>query len=379
MDESVCNDYTAPGMTLLTAPNMSGKSTFLRSVAASALLANCGLCVPAETAQVPIFDTIFLRNAAFDLPMEGKSSFGAEMADIGDLLSVTTSKSLVLVDELGKGTSSSEGAAISSAILEHLCKIGTLGVFASHLFEIFSIHERGVLDLPHIQFRTMAVSRAEDGAIKWEYRLESGRADSSLALDAALAFGVPESIVNRAHRLLLERTEDSPPPVLSRETSSSVSCGDEELAACRRSQRLDVDAEQKFVLSELRRISQSEVYRILPGQVPAPRHSLHSVVYVLQMAQPDGRWYVGESDDIGERLVEHRRDETRADATCHYVLCDGGKSTARDAETTMIKALTKAGVPLLSRHDGGRTRVSASARPDRRCTLLNDVVEQCTS
>ena len=105
---------------------MSGKSTLLRSIAASALLANCGLCLPATRAQVSAFDTIFLRNAAFDAPAEGKSSFGAEMSDIADLLAVVTPSSLVLVDELGRGTATYDGTAIAGAVVTWLSQVSTI-------------------------------------------------------------------------------------------------------------------------------------------------------------------------------------------------------------------------------------------------------------
>ena len=121
--QAVSNDFATDGMALLTAANMAGKSTLLRTVTAAALLANCGLCVPASSAVVPAFDVIFLRNTAYDAPKEGKSSFGVEMSDIRDLLSVVTPRSLVMVDELGKGTSSSEGAALSGAILVRACVV----------------------------------------------------------------------------------------------------------------------------------------------------------------------------------------------------------------------------------------------------------------
>jgi DNA mismatch repair ATPase MutS len=151
--EAVSNDFATDGMALLTAANMSGKSTLLRTVTAAALLANCGLCVPASSAVVPAFDVIFLRNTAYDAPKEGKSSFGVEMSDIRDLLAVVTPRSLVMVDELGKGTSSSEGAALSGAILEHFSSIGCYGVFASHLFELFELP----MEAANLELLTMEV------------------------------------------------------------------------------------------------------------------------------------------------------------------------------------------------------------------------------
>lgn len=106
---SKSNTFELNGMVLLTAPNMSGKSTIMRSTAAAALLVNCGLCAPLENGTVPRFDNIFVRGASSDVPTENKSAFGAEMEDIAALLRVCGDKSIVFVDEVGRGTSPKDG------------------------------------------------------------------------------------------------------------------------------------------------------------------------------------------------------------------------------------------------------------------------------
>jgi DNA mismatch repair ATPase MutS/predicted GIY-YIG superfamily endonuclease len=401
-EEAVPNDFVTDGMALLTAANMSGKSTLLRTVTAACLLANCGLCVPADSAVVPVFDVIFLRNTAYDAPKEGKSSFGVEMSDIRDLLDVVTPRSLVMVDELGKGTSSSEGAALSGAILEHFGSIGCYGVFASHLFELFELPiEVGNLELltmevivhssacvnegqsKHIDPTGGSSARSTTGAtvgyrrsVEWTYRVKAGQADSSLALDAARHFDVPASIIDRAHALLAtsetmrQRSEGIPTayaaqPSLYADAATSmdrsITCADENSDAVNREQHSDLDYSD-LVVTELSRLRGSDGHRVksvLPQWLPPPRDRMLSVVYALRLPAPDGRWYVGESDDVSERIQEHRRSLAKRNAIFHYVVMPN-KSEATRAEAELITTLLNCGVPLLSSRDAGRKRTSAS-------------------
>eukprot|EP01043_Picozoa_sp_COSAG02_P029840 COSAG02_NODE_1876_length_10570_cov_3.717887_2_plen_636_part_00 len=405
-EEAVPNDFVTDGMALLTAANMSGKSTLLRTVTAACLLANCGLCVPADSAAVPAFDVIFLRNTAYDAPKEGKSSFGVEMSDIRDLLDVVTPRSLVMVDELGKGTSSSEGAALSGAILEHFGSIGCYGVFASHLFELFELPievgnlelltmeviVHSSLDVNEDQSKTYVATRESSarsttGAtvgyrrlVEWTYRVRAGQADSSLALDAARHFDVPASIIDRAHALLAtsetmrQRSQGIPTAhaaepsscadtlSIDRSTRSSASDGEDSVVV-NREQQSDL-CYSDLVVAELSRLRGSDGHRVksvLPQWLPPPRDRMLSVVYALRLPAPDGRWYVGETDDVSERIQEHRRSSVKRNATFHYVAVPN-KSEATRAEAELITTLLKRGVPLLSARDAGRKRTSASQK-----------------
>ena len=201
--ESVPNTFDLDGLFLLTATNMSGKSTLMRSAAAAALLVNCGLCAPADAGtRVRRFDSLFVRGASADVPAEDRSAFGAEMGDVSALLRSCGRRSLVFVDEIGRGTSPRDGTSLAGAILEGMAEGGMSGAFATHL--------HGVLDLPfsaragdRLRRKRMAI-REEDGGVgwrKWTYTLEDGVCTDSLALLTAAEFGLPESILRRAEEL----------------------------------------------------------------------------------------------------------------------------------------------------------------------------------
>ena len=123
-------------MWLLTAPNMAGKSSLMRATLTSALLANCGLLAPVRSARVPRYDAYFLRTSSYDAPAEGKSAFAQEMDDLYVMASECTPRSLVMLDEIGRGTATHEGSALCAALLEWLDHRRISTIFATHLHEI---------------------------------------------------------------------------------------------------------------------------------------------------------------------------------------------------------------------------------------------------
>lgn len=129
LDKSIAvqNTFKLDGMWVLTAPNMSGKSTIMRSTAAAALLTSCGLCSPLEEGHIKCFDNIFVRGASADVPTEGKSAFGSEMNDIAQMLRQCGSESLIMVDEIGRGTSPKDGTSLAGAVLEEIASRGITG------------------------------------------------------------------------------------------------------------------------------------------------------------------------------------------------------------------------------------------------------------
>jgi DNA mismatch repair ATPase MutS len=193
---SVGNSFCFGGIFLLTAPNMSGKSTLMRSMTVAALLANCGLYVPCRRAVVPRYDNFFMRTASYDVPSEGKSAFALEMDDVRVMLRDCTSRSLVMLDEIGKGTSARDGAALSGALLETLDQMPVSAVFATHLHEIFDLP----LSTRHVTCKRMG-TRDQGGRVLWTYRLEDGRCTNSMAMTTARAYGIPPAILDRAEQL----------------------------------------------------------------------------------------------------------------------------------------------------------------------------------
>jgi hypothetical protein len=196
--EAVPNTISLEGVFLLTAPNMSGKSTLLRATLVAALLANAGLLVPClKSAWVPRYDNFFLRTASFDVPSEGKSAFGVEMDDIRIILRDASRRSLVMVDELGKGTSSRDGSALAGALLEKLDSLQLAAIFATHLHEIFQLP----LQLRGVQTKRMGIAHDGDDQPTWTFRVEDGVCTESLAMNTARRFGVPAELITRAEAL----------------------------------------------------------------------------------------------------------------------------------------------------------------------------------
>jgi hypothetical protein len=193
------NKVALDGIFLLTAPNMSGKSTIMRAVLAAALLANSGLFVPCDAgAKIPMYDSFFLRTSSYDVPSEGKSSFALEMDDMRVILRDSTSSSLVMIDELGRGTSSRDGSALAGAILERLDSTKVNGIFATHLHEITQLP----LDVKHIQNKRMCShTDPVTGRVTWNYTLEDGMCTDSMALATAQEFDIEDSIIQRAMNL----------------------------------------------------------------------------------------------------------------------------------------------------------------------------------
>ena len=206
--DTVPNDVDVDSMLLLTGPNAGGKSTLQRSIAAAGLLANCGLSVPARAASVPWLTSIVLRMAGGDSPSEGISSYAAEMAEVASILRDAGPGTLVLVDELGRGTEPLAGTALAASVLESLDAAGCRG--------IFSTHHHSLLDLRLRTKRTRKVcmevveAAAADAAaeaaggqtstrqLRPTWKLVEGESRESLAMEVARKHHVPLSVVARA-------------------------------------------------------------------------------------------------------------------------------------------------------------------------------------
>jgi DNA mismatch repair protein MutS len=197
----------AQAIAILTGPNMGGKSTYLRQVALIALLAQAGSFVPADEADIGIVDRIFCRVGASDSLAEGQSTFMVEMAETANILHHATSQSLVVLDEVGRGTSTFDGLSIAWAVVEHLAAMpggAPRTLFATHYHELTEL----AAELDAVTNLRMAVQDETDGIV-FLHRVERGASDRSYGLHVARLAGVPPSVIDRAQEILanIERDE----------------------------------------------------------------------------------------------------------------------------------------------------------------------------
>lgn len=185
---------------LLTGPNMAGKSTLMRQVAVTALLAQAGSFVPAKMARLPIFEQIYTRIGASDSLSEGLSTFMVEMKETAEMLAGAGKRTLVVLDEVGRGTSTYDGMSLAQAILEYLVESAkSLTLFATHYHEITGLAEK------HAQIHNAHMGVQERGQdIHFLYTLKSGPANKSYGIQVARLAGLPEQVVKRASVLLKE-------------------------------------------------------------------------------------------------------------------------------------------------------------------------------
>ncbi len=197
---------------ILTGPNMAGKSTYLRQAAVIVLLAQCGSFVPAESAVIGLADRIFTRVGAHDDIAAGMSTFMVEMTETANILNHATRSSLVILDEVGRGTSTYDGLSIAQAVVEHLHdspKLGCRTLFATHYHELTALGER----LPRV--RNQRVEVLEDGeTVRFLHRVVPGGADRSYGIHVAALAGLPSGVIARARQVLaeLERQRPLEPP-----------------------------------------------------------------------------------------------------------------------------------------------------------------------
>jgi DNA mismatch repair protein MutS len=193
---------------LITGPNMAGKSTYMRQVALIALLAQCGSFVPAQSARVGLVDRIFTRVGASDRLSRGMSTFLVEMTETASILRHATRRSLVVLDEIGRGTSTYDGVSIAWAVAEHLHeRIGCRSLFATHYFELAELEKR----LPRVRNCCVAV-REWEGRIVFLHSLQPGSSEHSYGVAVARLAGVPEPVIRRAREVLASLELHRRPP-----------------------------------------------------------------------------------------------------------------------------------------------------------------------
>ena len=193
---------------IVTGPNMAGKSTYMRQVALIVLMAQIGSYVPAKYAQISITDSIFTRIGASDDLATGQSTFMVEMNEVAYILKNATKDSLLILDEIGRGTSTFDGMSIARAVLEYVADKKTLGaktMFATHYHEL-TVLESTVKGVKN--YNIAAIKRGDD--ITFLRRIIPGAADESYGVEVAKLAGLPESVIERAKKILAELESGQP-------------------------------------------------------------------------------------------------------------------------------------------------------------------------
>ncbi|TVS01573.1 MAG: DNA mismatch repair protein MutS, partial [Phycisphaerales bacterium] len=192
------NDASRATLALITSPNMAGKSTFIRQTALLVLLAQAGSFVPASAMSLGVRDRIFTRVGADDALHQGQSTFMVEMTETANILNHATRKSLVVLDEIGRGTSTLDGLSLAWAIAERLAGVGCPTLFATHYHELTELETT----MPGSVVNLRVLVREWDEEIVFLHRIEPGRADQSYGVHVARLAGVPAPVIERAKELL---------------------------------------------------------------------------------------------------------------------------------------------------------------------------------
>ncbi len=261
----IANDVTLSReqhMLILTGPNMGGKSTYMRQTALICLLAYCGSFVPAQSAQIGPIDRIFTRIGAADDLASGRSTFMVEMTETAHILHNATARSLVLLDEIGRGTSTYDGLALAWAVAEHLARhTQALTLFATHYFELTS------LPVTTAGVGNVHLSATEHrGDIVFLYRVEAGPASQSYGIEVAKLAGVPRSVLQQARVRLQSLEQAAVDPLqgdlFSAPRTAEAAVSQAETAVVEQLQGLDVDSlsarEALNTLYELQQLLQQD-------------------------------------------------------------------------------------------------------------------------
>ncbi|GAA0245868.1 DNA mismatch repair protein MutS [Haladaptatus pallidirubidus] len=230
-------DIDRDTLAIITGPNMSGKSTYMRQVALITLLAQVGSFVPADEARLELVDRIFTRVGASDDIAGGRSTFMVEMTEVADILQNATPKSLILLDEVGRGTSTTDGFAIARSVTEHIHdEIGAKTLFATHHHDLTAVAD----ELPNAANLHFGATE-HNGEVVFEHDISPGATMASYGIEVAQVAGVPDSVIGRSKELL----------------ENDVDCGGREVKKAdekeANEQSSPVDTVSEDVLAELKR------------------------------------------------------------------------------------------------------------------------------
>ena len=194
-------------VSIITGPNMAGKSTYMRQVALIVLMAQMGSFVPARAARIGLTDRVFTRIGASDDLASGQSTFMVEMAEVASILKYATSRSLLILDEIGRGTSTYDGMAIARAVLEYTAnpkRLGAKTLFATHYHELSAMEDK----LPNVKNYNIAVKKRGDQMI-FLRKIVPGATDDSYGVEVAKLAGLPNTVITRARQILQELEQEN--------------------------------------------------------------------------------------------------------------------------------------------------------------------------
>ncbi|MBQ8349624.1 MAG: DNA mismatch repair protein MutS [Ruminococcus sp.] len=212
-------DNKSNRMSVITGPNMSGKSTYMRQTALIVLMAQIGSFVPADSAKISVVDKIFTRVGASDDLTAGQSTFMVEMSEVADILKNATHDSLVILDEVGRGTSTFDGVSIAKAVAEHICsskKLGCKTLFATHYHELIGLEN----ELEGVKNYSIAVNK-HGGTIRFLRKIVRGGVDESYGVDVAKLAGLPSKVISRAREILEEMEKSHKNSLLAAEQAET--------------------------------------------------------------------------------------------------------------------------------------------------------------
>ena len=223
----VPNDTSLGGddnqVSIITGPNMAGKSTYMRQVALIVLMAQMGSFVPARSARIGLVDRVFTRIGASDDLASGQSTFMVEMAEVASILKYATARSLLILDEIGRGTSTYDGMAIARAVLEYAAspkRLGAKTLFATHYHELSALENQ----LANVKNYNIAVKKRGDQMI-FLRKFVPGATDDSYGIEVAKLAGLPSAVITRAREILseLEAEGTASPKITKKEPEDQVS------------------------------------------------------------------------------------------------------------------------------------------------------------
>ncbi|TYI66907.1 hypothetical protein E1A91_D09G260200v1 [Gossypium mustelinum] len=368
---AVLNTVDMQSLFLLTGPNGGGKSSLLRSICAAALLGICGFMVPAESAFIPQFDSIMLHMKSYDSPADGKSSFQVEMSEMRSIVNGATSRSLVLIDEICRGTETAKGTCIAGSIVETLDEIGCLGIISTHLHGIFSLP----LSTKNTVHKAMSTEYI-DGQIIPTWKLVDGICRESLAFETAKVEGLAEAIIQRAEELYSSvYTKEASSGLFNAQLTQFGSKGAQTRSLSHKpkpTNKMEVFKDVETVVTLICQKKLMELYKlkntsnvpvfncvaIAAREQPPPSTIGASCVYV--MFRPDKKLYIGETDDLDGRIRSHRSKDRMENASFLYFTVPG-KSIARQLETLLINQLLSQGFPIANLADGKHQNFGTSS------------------